>query len=1007
MKTPVSNRCPFPAPLPGWLPFLRASRLAPLALAAAGLMCAGAARAATATFSTSVPALGANDIWQTNGHVTAGSQANQRKSNVGGALGNDTYIADDQMIQGQTFTTGSNTNGYQLTAVSLRHVTYNTFVLVPDLTYTIRITSPSGSTLTVLAEETSFVAEDGSDCGTCNFATFNNGNTETAGSGRWITFTLDSPAILNPNTTYGFDVGGGSTRHYWETDGRSCTPSGPNCNPVNFYTGGTAYSSGANGSGSTTLTNRSGDRVFVVALTPANVIIPPKITIQPRSQAYYAGKTAQFLAKAGGSPTLGYQWKKNGTNVANGGNISGALTDTLTVASLSLSDAGSYSLTVTNGGGSTNSSAAMLTVLAAPAPSTNYVYHVFTNDALAHWRLNESVNPATNPPAYDFIGGRIGTYESASLKAAGPQPASFPGFESTNTAVQAIASTDLAWATVPALNLNTNTATFTAWIYPIGAQNDDVAVFYSRSGGTTAGMGYGGAFAGSSGQLSYTWNGNHWDYVSGLVIPSDQWSFVAVVVEPSRATLYLGTGGVLTNRINFPVVHANEGWTGSSRIGSDPHGSSPARNFNGVVDEVAVFKRALSFDDINKLYGVGRGIIQTVPPSLVTQPGPQSLYAGRTARFAALASGSGPLAYRWRKNGSNLSDGGNISGATSDSLTLSNVVAGDQGNYTLVVSNSAGMITSTPPAALSIVTPSGKAYEAAMRAGNPVAYWRLDETGDPSPGTLPAFNYMGGLNGTYGPVSQPGVTGLQPPGFGELEATNTAVQTTANGGTPSWVTLPAINLNTNTVTLTAWIYPNTTHADYNGLLMTRNGTTVAAGMHFTSDNQLGYTWNGGNSETWSFMSELRPPVSEWSFVALVIEPTNASLHLYTTNGTSSTNNAIAHTSESWDGNAQLGGDQETPSWRIFDGVIDEVAVFNYAFTPAQLQSLFNSAFTAGPPPAVTLTIQPVGANVQLSWPQGTLLEANGILGPWITNNAPSPYTFAPTGSAKFFRVRVQ
>ena len=251
-----------------------------------------AACAASATFSTTAPTVGANDIAQLTGHVTSGSQANKVKSNVGGALGNDTYIADDQMIQGQTFTTSSNTNGYQLIAVTLRHVTYNTYVLVPDLTYTIRITSPSGSTLTVLAEETAFVPEDFSDCSTCNFATFNGGNTDTPGSGRYITFTLDSPAVLNPNTTYGFDVGGGSTRHYWETDGRSCTPSGPNCNPVDLYSGGTAYSSGSGGSGSTTMTNRSGDRVFVVALIPANVILPPKITIQPKSQAYYAGSTA-------------------------------------------------------------------------------------------------------------------------------------------------------------------------------------------------------------------------------------------------------------------------------------------------------------------------------------------------------------------------------------------------------------------------------------------------------------------------------------------------------------------------------------------------------------------------------------------------------------------------------------------------------------------------------------------------------------------------------------------
>src|SRR5262245_41385243 len=93
------------------------------------LALAGSAQGATATFSTTAPTLGPNDISNLTGHVTSGSDANQRKSNVGGALGNDTYLADDQMIQGQTFKTGTNTNGYQLTAITLRQVTYNTFSL--------------------------------------------------------------------------------------------------------------------------------------------------------------------------------------------------------------------------------------------------------------------------------------------------------------------------------------------------------------------------------------------------------------------------------------------------------------------------------------------------------------------------------------------------------------------------------------------------------------------------------------------------------------------------------------------------------------------------------------------------------------------------------------------------------------------------------------------------------------------------------------------------------------
>ncbi len=89
----------------------------------------------------------------------------------------------------------------------------------------------------------------------------------------------------------------------------------------------------------------------------------------------------------------------------------------------------------------------------------------------------------------------------------------------------------------------------------------------------------------------------------------------------------------------------------------------------------------------------------------------------------------------------------------------------------------------------------------------------------------------------------------------------------------------------------------------------------------------------------------------------------------------------------------------------FCSEMDEVALFNYALSPQQVTNLYNAAFTGTP--TVTLTIQKVQSGLQLTWPQGTLLEATDVAGPYVTNNAASPYTFTPTGPAKFFRVKVQ
>ena len=69
------------------------------------------------------------------------------------------------------------------------------------------------------------------------------------------------------------------------------------------------------------------------------------------------------------------------------------------------------------------------------SPFSNYAYAILTNNALAYWRLNETVDPSTNALTYDYIGGGLGSYGTNSLKANGPRPSAFPGFESTNTAV--------------------------------------------------------------------------------------------------------------------------------------------------------------------------------------------------------------------------------------------------------------------------------------------------------------------------------------------------------------------------------------------------------------------------------------------------------------------------------------------------------------------------------------------------------------------------------------------
>jgi hypothetical protein len=81
--------------------------------------------------------------------------------------------------------------------------------------------------------------------------------------------------------------------------------------------------------------------------------------------------------------------------------------------------------------------------------------------------------------------------------------------------------------------------------------------------------------------------------------------------------------------------------------------------------------------------------VNPVAPSITTQPSSHTITAGQTATFSVTASGTAPLSHQWRKNGTA------ISGATSSSYTTPAETTSDNGaQFTVVVSNSAGSVTS-------------------------------------------------------------------------------------------------------------------------------------------------------------------------------------------------------------------------------------------------------------------------------------------------------------------------
>src|SRR2546423_15440501 len=161
---------------------------------------------------------------------------------------------------------------------------------------------------------------------------------------------------------------------------------------------------------------------------------------------------------------------------------------------------------------------------------------------------------------------------------------------------------------LPALNLNTNAVTILEWIYPSGSQNPYTTMFMSRASGTVAGLNY----FGDATKLGYQWNGGRWDWDSGLVVPSDQWNFIGLVITPTSGTLYLATNGGPLASSTQTIDQAPEGFFGVSSIGRD-NAADASRVFSGVIDNVAVFNYSLGAADIGAIYNAA--LRQPPPPA--------------------------------------------------------------------------------------------------------------------------------------------------------------------------------------------------------------------------------------------------------------------------------------------------------------------------------------------------------------------------------------------------------
>jgi hypothetical protein len=389
---------------------------------------------------------------------------------------------------------------------------------------------------------------------------------------------------------------------------------------------------------------------------------------------------------------------------------------------------------------------------------------------------------------------------------------------------------------------------------------------------------------------------------------------------------------------------------------------------------------------------------------------------GSTAAFEIVAEGAGPITYQWH-NG----DGSVISGATKPVLWLQNVqLASNGASYYVTVSNPYTSINSDP-ATLNVqarpVNVPINGYAKVVVADGPVAFWQLNEPN----GSSTAVDTVGSFDGSYVPGTGSFTFGVP---TGVPHDTNLAVNVT--GG--ATISIPyAIEINSpGAFSVEGWFQPASLAANGNDYRTPLSSMSNPYGAGPTG--WLVYQTGGNNWAWWPYngfwtgvqLTDTDPIVAgQWYHLAMTYDGTTLAFYVNGVAKASGTDSGFVQ-----NGNVPVGGAASynynyntTPGlppggssptvlgWRSdsgfnpFIGSMDDVAVYNKALTPAQIQNHFLNT--------TRLSITTSGNNIVVSWPVGTLQSSANLGGPYANvSGATSPYTNSISGT-KFFRVQLQ
>jgi autotransporter-associated beta strand protein len=221
-------------------------------------------------------------------------------------------------------------------------------------------------------------------------------------------------------------------------------------------------------------------------------------------------------------------------------------------------------------------------------------------------------------------------------------------------------------------------------------------------------------------------------------IASNQWYHVAVTYSgvpntPGNFNFYwtamnpTNTSANLILSTNLTASLAENHNQPAFAIGNT--GRNDEGNWLGEIDEVRISSVARG----------ASGMMFALPSVSVTPVPNQFVAVGSTATLTTIASGGTPIGYQWQFNGTNITaaNSPNISGATTNSLVISNITFAQAGTYTIIAtnansSNSTSAIIDVGAPVPGLFNTGVSAAGALLSGGSVDPNWQLVQSADPT-----------------------------------------------------------------------------------------------------------------------------------------------------------------------------------------------------------------------------------------------------------------------------------